>query len=104
MFLISNGAVDKTFGFSLLKNLEKNVLKNVEVTDYKDLNEYYIKNICKILNILNENSDYEDDIEPHNKFLLDVLSMSSSKSKNKGLSNKTKFNIMDYCDENGLEY
>tara|TARA_Y100001980_G_C14547336_1_gene327842 strand:- start:419 stop:1309 length:891 start_codon:yes stop_codon:yes gene_type:complete len=104
VFLITNGTVDKTFGFSLLKNLEKIVLKNVEVTDYKDLNEYYIKNICKILNILNENSDYEDDIEPHNKFLLDVLSMSSMKSINKGLSNKTKFNIMDYCDENGLEY
>ena len=30
--------------------------------------------------------------------------MCSNKSKYGGLSNKTGFNIMDYCDENGLEY
>ena len=102
--LSSDFVIDKTFIFTLLNNLEKNVRNNVENSESKNLNEYYTKNICKILNILNENSTFEDDLNDHNKFLLDILTMTSNKSKNKGLSNKTGFNIMDYCDENGLEY
>lgn len=103
-YLSSNYVIDKTFIFTLLNNLEKNIINNVEITESKNLNEYYIKNICKIMNVLNENSSFEDELISHNNFLLNILSMTSNKSKNKGLSNKTGFNIMDYCDENGLEY
>ena len=103
-YLYTISIIDKEFVLTLLSNLEKNITKNIENPDGKDLNEYYMKNICKILNILNENSLLEEDVETHNNYLLNVLSMCSNKTKNKGLSNKTGFNIMDYCDENGLEY
>ena len=102
--LACNSVIDNSFVFSLLSNLEKNITNNVENVKSKNFNEYYVKNICKILNILNEKSLFDDDVERHNNYLINLLSMCSNKTKNKGLSNKTGFNIMDYCDENGLEY
>ena len=103
-YLFTDNIIDKEFILTLLINLEKNITKNIENPQGKELNEYYIKNICKILNILNEKILLEEEVEIHNNYLLNVLSMCSNKTKNKGLSNKTGFNIMDYCDENGLEY
>ena len=103
-YLFTINIIDKQFITTLLTNLEKNVTKNIENRDGKELNEYYIKNICRILNILNEKFLIEEEVEIHNNFLLNILNMCSNKTKNKGLSNKTGFNIMDYCDENGLEY
>jgi hypothetical protein len=103
-YLFKSNIIDKEFILSLLLNLEKNIIKNVENSDGKDLIDYYVKNICRVLNILNETMLIEEDLETHNNYLLNILSMCSNKTKNKGLSNKTGFNIMDYCDENGLEY
>lgn len=103
-YLFATNIIDKEFILTLLLNLEKNITNNVENPDGKELNEYYVKNVCRVLNILNEKMLIEEDVETHNNYLLNILSMCSNKTKNKGLSNKTRFNIMDYCDENGLEY
>lgn len=103
-YLFTSSIIDKNFILTLLTNFEKNITKNIENPEGKDFNEYYIKNICVILNILNENLLLEEELVLHNNYLLNILSMCSNKTKNKGLSNKIGFNIMDYCDENGLEY
>ena len=103
-YLCFENVIDKTFVTTLLQNIEKHISKNLENKESKNLNEYYVKNICKILTILNENVLFETEIEKHNSYLLNILSMCSNKSKYGGLSNKIGFNIMDYCDENGLEY
>ena len=103
-YLFTTNIIDREFILNLLTNLEKKVTKNVENPIGKDLNEYYIMNICKILNMLNEELLLEDNVKVHNDYLLNILAMCSNKTNNKGLSNKSEFNIMDYCDENGLEY
>ena len=103
-YLCVENVIDKTFATTLLENIEKHISKNIDNNESKNLNEYYVKNICKILTILNENSLFESEIEKHNSYLLNILSMCSNKLIYSGLSNKIGFNIMDYCDENGLEY
>ena len=103
-YLTVERVIDKKLIFNLLQTLQSDIMANVENEDYKNFNEYYIKNMCKILNLLNETNDYTDEIDNVNHCLLNILPLCSNKTKNKGLTNKSGFNIMDYCDENGLEY
>ena len=88
----------------LLELLYTTILNNIKNEDYRILNDYYIKNICKILTILCDFDNLTNLVEKHNNNIRSLLKLCNDKNENKGLTKKCSFNIMDYYDENGLEY
>ena len=103
--LLTKCNVLEKFNIEMLLNLLfKQVITNLKNENLKILNEYYVKNICKVLTLLCDLEYVDELMGCFNKQILFILTACSNKTQNKGLSKKCCFNIMDYCDENGLEY
>ena len=102
--LVIYGIVEKDILFTALNKLKMSIQKNIKDETKKQEIEYTIKNMCKIMNEMYTLEQENDLLEEYNSFLVNVIGLCSLKHINKGLSNKTGFIIMDYCDEIGLEY
>ena len=87
---------------SAIDKLQTSLQENIKNEDNRNYNEITIKNICKIMDIISKKDDFN--CSSINSFLAQLITLSSQKTVYKGLTNKISFLLMDYCEENGLEY